>query len=155
MYDIDFKKLISWLIPPVLKSNHLPILLNAFIAPIKNTYRSFIQFKTESEYRLSNNSQVCYLTKVLNDRFDLDKRQIIITDSSRYTQLYVYPAKDGKDVFLGEEFIRPKTDFADTGVDFTVILPENFRIDENEMYEMKSLINSYKLAGKRYKIVYN
>lgn len=157
MYDINFTKLISWLIPPVLKSNFLPLLLNAFMTPIKKNYRAFIQYKNESEYRLVNNSQVCYLIKILNDRFDLEKRQIVVSDSVRHEQLYIYISDEGdhKAVSTGEEFIRSKTDFADTGVDFSVLLPSSMQINQNEMYEMQSLINSYKLVGKRYKIVHN
>lgn len=172
MYDINFNQLISWLIPPVIKSNYLPLLLNAFMTPIRRNYRIFMQNKADAEYRLKNNSQVCYLSKVLNDRFDMELREIQVVDSQRYQQLYIYTKDDNMDVFIYSEtevnskendkgepivgkFIRPRTDFADSGVDFCVSVPARVKLNNSQKYEMQSLINSYKLAGKRYKIVYN
>jgi len=172
MYDINFTQLISWLIPPVFKSNYFPLLLNAFMTPIKRNYRTFIQNKTDTEYLLEHNSQVCYLSKVLNDRFDLELREVQVVDSQRHQQLYIYIKDDKMDVSIYtkaevdtgvnakgdpivKKFIRPRTDFADTGVDFSVIVPERIKLSNSQEYEMKSLINSYKLAGKRYKIVVN
>jgi hypothetical protein len=52
--------------------------------------------------------------------------------------------------YLGIFYLRQDSDYADTGVDFIVLAPEEL-LDETN-YEMKFLIDYYKLASKRYKI---
>ncbi len=157
MYDLNYKRLISWLIPSVFKSKLLPLILKCFYAPIEQAYIAFLQKKKDEEYKLSHNSQVCHLIKVLNDRFDLNERGIKITDIQKDQALYLYSKDEGisKTIFLGEKFIKAIADSVHKGVDFSVIIPERLKINQSEMYEMQSLINSYKLAGKRYKIVQN
>jgi len=155
MYKIDYTKLIDWLVPSILRRNVLLSLAYALIHPVRKLYVDFMKFKTDSEYRLNHNSQVCYLEKVLNDRFDPDTKRISIVDGWRFNQLYIYKENEGshKAVNLGTQYIRPSSDFADTGVDFIVKLPRDLILKESEQYEMKTLLNAYKLAGKRYKLV--
>ena len=155
MYKIDYTRLADWLVPSILRRNVLLSLSYALINPVRKLYVDFMKFKTDSEYRLNHNSQVCYLEKVLNDRFDPDEKRITIVDGWRFNQVYIYKETEGnhKALNLGTQYIRPSTDFADTGVDFIVKLPGDLTLKESELYEMKTLLNAYKLAGKRYKII--
>lgn len=155
MYKIDYTRLVDWLVPTILRRNVLLLFSYALINPIRKLYVDFTRFKSDSEYRLNHNSQVCYLEKILNDRFDPGTKRIIIVDGWRFSQLYIYNETEGshKAVILGTQYIRPSTDFADTGVDFIVKLPSDVTLKESELYEMKTLLNAYKLAGKRYKII--
>lgn len=155
MYRIDYTRLVDWLVPSMLRRNVLLSLAYALVNPVRKLYVAFMKYKTDSEYRLNHNSQVCYLEKVLNDRFDPEQKRINIIDGWRFNQLYIYKETEGshKAVNLGTMFIRPSADFADTGVDFIVKLPSDLALKESERYEMKTLLNAYKLAGKRYKLV--
>jgi hypothetical protein len=47
-------------------------------------------------------------------------------------------------------YLREAADYADTGVDFNVYAPKS--IIDNSIYELRSLIDYYKLGGKKYKI---
>lgn len=155
MYKINYTRLVDWLVPSILRRNVQLSLAYAFINPVRKLYVDFTKYKTDSEYRLHHNSQVCYLEKVLNDRFDPDAKQITIVDGWRFNQLYIYKETEGshKAVNLGTKYIRSSGDFADSGVDFIVKLPSGMTLKESEQYEMKTLLNAYKLAGKRYKII--
>jgi len=152
MYNINIKRLVAWLIPSVFKSKTLPLLIRSFCVPIEQNYIAFMKKKEAVLYQLSHNSQVCYLTKLLNDKFDPDQKRISLEEIPHLQALYIYPQSDGsrKTLYLGQEIIRPKSDFDRTGVDFKVVLSSGLKLNQNEKFEMQSLINYYKLAGKQY-----
>ncbi|WPC13622.1 hypothetical protein LEQ04_08415 [Riemerella anatipestifer] len=105
--------------------------------------------RNENLYNLQHNGQVCYLRKVLNDRFDVSQRRILIVDGNRYRRPYIYTDGEQKSKYLGIMYLRDDADYADTGVDFIVLVPAGLSYNN---YEMQALVDFYKLASKRYKI---
>lgn len=125
--------------------------LYSLILPVKSVYGDFVNNRSANIYRLTHNSQVCYLRKVLNDAFDMSQRRIYIADGNRFPRLYIYTSGEQQKKYLGKMYLRQFNDFADSGVDFRVIVPEGFDISGNSA-QLNALINMYKLASKRYKI---
>jgi hypothetical protein len=149
-FDLNIKKLEVLLLPTFLR---YPILIKyvwAMANPLDSLYYQWVQFRNENIYKLKHNGQVCYLRAALNDRFDPVKRRIIIVGSHRYKQQYIYTEAEGKNKYLGTMYLRQDADFEDNGIDFIVLAPIEL-LDENN-YEMKALIDFYKLASKRYRI---
>ena len=105
--------------------------------------------RNQNLYNLAHNGQVCYLRKVLNDRFDIAQRRIKIIDGNQYKREYIYTDGEKKPRFLGRMYLRDDADYSDTGVDFVVLIPAGLNYND---YEMRALIDFYKLASKRYKI---
>ncbi|MDO4230226.1 MAG: hypothetical protein Q4C98_10455, partial [Capnocytophaga sp.] len=107
----------------------------------------------------AHNGQVCYLRKLLNDNFDNEKRRIRILDGNKFGRKYIYTRGENKLVYLGKMYLRQRNDYADIGVDFIVVLPQEVanlhRTAQNgieRFYNIEAFIDFYKLAGKRYKI---
>ena len=88
-------------------------------------------------------------TSALNDKFDVSLRRIKITDGNRFQRQYIYTRGEQKPKFLGTIYLYERADYGDTGVDFIVLVPRGLLYNE---FEMKYLIDFYKLASKRYKI---
>ena len=105
--------------------------------------------RNQNLYNLAYNGQVCYLRKVLNDRFDIAQRRIKIIDGNKYKREYIYTDGEKKPRFLGTIYLHDDADYSDTGVDFVVLIPVGLNYND---YEMRALIDFYKLASKRYKI---
>ena len=105
--------------------------------------------RNQNLYNLAHNGQVCYLRKALNDRFDIAQRRIKIIDGNKYKREYIYTDGEQKPRFLGTMYLRDDADYSDTGVDFIVLIPAGLNYND---YEMRALIDFYKLASKRYKI---
>ena len=105
--------------------------------------------RNQNLYNLAHNGQVCYLRKVLNDRFDIAQRRIKIIDGNQYKREYIYTDGEKKPRFLGTIYLHDDADYSDTGVDFVVLIPAGLNYND---YEMIALIDFYKLASKRYKI---
>jgi hypothetical protein len=154
MLQIDIKKLVLWLVPEFIRKNNTLLLLYAFTLTVRNLYNSFQRFVQDKLYRLNHNSQVCYLRAVLNDRFDLIERRILITDFEGIERIYFWPDNALRDVNFGvTQYFWPESAYADSGIDFTVKIPAGVAVTASEMARLQSQINEYKLPGKNYNII--
>jgi hypothetical protein len=151
-YDTDYYRLARLLTPTFLRGGLISAFLNAFMSPLRQLSAVFGNFRVETDYRLGHNSQICHLRKVLNDMFDPESRRITITGMQRPERTYLYLTTDLKPHYLGRLLIETPGESADTGIDFAVNL-NGVVLKEGEAAMMRSLINYYKLASKRYKII--
>ncbi len=124
--------------------------LELIVSGIDDIHYRWLQFRTDNIYKLNHNSQICYLRKALNDRFDSSLRRIVIASGNAYTRQYIYTDAEQKPKWLGTIYLHGDEDYSDTGVDFIVKVPQDLQFSK---YEMTALIDYYKLASKRYKIV--
>lgn len=148
-YNIDINKLVALLMPTFLREEKHLAWLRVLHYPLRGLLDRFTFNRNENLYNLWHNGQVCYLRKVLNDRFDVSERRIEITDGNRFTRQYIYTDGEQRSKYLGIMYLRDDADYADTGVDFLVLVPSTVKFGE---YEIEALIDFYKLASKRYKI---
>lgn len=155
-YNINFKRLALLMLPTFLRKRLVAGLAYALISPLSYIHLLFMDFRKSSNYRLNHNSQVCYLRAVLNDMFDPSDRRIVIVDLPSEVQgSFIYLREMNYPVMVP---IRPgaiilnRRGFGGTGgYDFVVEAPSS---TSGERERMKSLINTYKLASKRYTINY-
>ena len=153
-YKINFNKLVVQLMPTFLRQPRMIAFISLFSAELTKLYNAWLIKKSQDETWLQHNSQVCYLRKILNDEFDDIERRINITDGQLYDRQYVYTLGEKKPKYLGKIFIRQNTDYADTGIDFFVVVPVEINNEQNK-YKLEAWVNRYRLASKRYKIIYN
>lgn len=148
-YNLDINKLTTLLTPTFLRKEKFLAWLRVLHFPLIKVIDDFNFNRNENLYNLAHNGQVCYLRGALNDRFDPGQRRIKITDGNRYKREYIYTDGEQKPRFLGTMYLRDDADYGDTGVDFIVEIPQGLNYNQ---FEMKYLIDFYKLASKRYKI---
>lgn len=151
-HNLSFNKLVILLMPTFFRKQKMLAFVALFSAQLTKLHNDWLLEKTEHEVWLNHNSQVCYLRKILNDKFDDLERRIKITDGQLYERQYIYILGERKPKKLGKLFIRQTTDYADTGIDFFVLVPSSININK---YKFEAFINRYKLASKRYKTLYN
>ncbi len=165
IYNIDYNRIAIWDLPikwrKVINVEWLKILLT----PVIRLHQEFLAFKTASNYKLSHNSQVVLLEKMLNDNFDKVNRAIEIRNVAVKEPVWFYEPQDDKPVYFYEPaddksvyFYEP-TDLDAATEDFLVVVPATLRpggTQANAQFEtaMKTQINYYKLYSKNYKIVY-
>ena len=153
-YKINFNKLVVQLMPTFLRQPRMIAFISLFSAELTKLHNAWLIKKSQDETWLQHNSQVCKLRKILNDEFDDIERRINITDGQLYDRQYVYTLGEKKPKYLGKIFIRQNTDYADTGIDFFVVVPVEINNEQNK-YKLEAWVNRYRLASKRYKIIYN
>lgn len=148
-YNLNINRLTELLTPTFLRKEKMLAWLRALHFPLIKVVDDFNFNRNQNLYNLAHNGQVCYLRKALNDKFDVSQRRIRISEGNRYKREYIYTLGEQKPRYLGVMYLRSKDDYGDTGVDFIVEVPRGLKYND---YEMKALLDFYKLASKRYKI---
>ncbi|MBP3575816.1 MAG: hypothetical protein J6J55_04900 [Paludibacteraceae bacterium] len=158
-YDIDYKKLALNITPIKLRNQLYMAFQYLVVSPISRLAKMFDTYRTDTNYRLHHNGQVCYLRAVLNDLFDSTLRRIQIEDLAPQRELVIWKRNQNKPIMISERssgnaIIVSKRGFGGAdGYDFVVICPLALRgvIDETRM---RAVLDQYKLASKRYTITY-
>ncbi|QDP85186.1 hypothetical protein FNJ88_06265 [Chryseobacterium sp. SNU WT5] len=149
-FSINWKIFALSLLPPYLRSMTVQSWILLLVSAVETLHYEWLQYRAGNIYKLAHNSQKCYLRGALNDRFDRELRRIRIDDGNAFKRKYIYTDGEEKPKYLGTIFLYDDSDYSDTGVDFIVIVPGDLVYS---VYEMRALIDFYRLASKRYKIV--
>lgn len=123
--------------------------LSALLYPVVWLHSRLLAFVRDKDYELWITPQVCYLNRLLNDRFDPLQRRIFIADPIEKQPSYLYQVPEKKPLFLGGEPIYTDGEAGLAKNDFVIYLPVGLVYD---VAEMQALINLYKLAAMRYTI---
>ncbi|TXI13513.1 MAG: hypothetical protein E6Q66_10000 [Pedobacter sp.] len=155
MFTLDYRRLIKMLLPAALRKEQMVLWLHALLAPVMRLYLEFLRYRHLVNYRMEHTGQVIYLEKILNERFDTASKQIFIDDGTKYDTINIFLTAEKKPKYLGKIYLYDHLAYGETGADFQVHIPEDIPIwtDSGLMAECRSLLNYYKLAGKRYKLI--
>lgn len=159
IFNIDFRKLALLLTPIFWRFTIMADWIYTFIEPISTIHVDFMKFREKQIYKVVHNGQVILLEKVLNDAFDDASRRIFISELPVFDPLYIYTTAENKPVFLGLQYLYPTQAPEIIDVDFILnfpiaIKPNNPTALINFENRIKALTNYYKLASKRFKILW-
>ena len=163
IYNIDFRALAEKLTPPFLRGIRFIDWLETLFNPLEQVNFNFKQFRKDSIYKVVNNCQVVYLEKVLNNAFDVSDRRIYIVDSLFLDPLSVYPVASDRPVYIYDAnnpvYINDDSVFEVSEFDFIVVMPLELKPANgydltNILIQIRSLVNYYKLASKRFTIIW-
>jgi hypothetical protein len=155
IYSINFKKLALWLIPAPLRTLELLQWILALFAPLVMLHDSLIAYRNNIIYWLGINSQVCYLEKMLNDKYDNTLRRIFIAKPQTFDPVYVFTIPELKPIPVSLRIenkpviLYTNSETLAAGVDFIVVIP--MALSAN-MVEMNALIDKNKLPDKEHYI---
>ncbi|MCT4647556.1 MAG: hypothetical protein N4A74_21390 [Carboxylicivirga sp.] len=159
MFEIDFNKVVLWLVPRVMRTAFNVAWLKELVRPVVSLYNEFTNKRADDLYRLNHNGQVCYLEAVLNDAFDISLRRIYISDAGGEVVTLINRDTDGNALIINRDsdvnplIIHNDSAYFGGSYDFIVNIPYQF--SEADMYRLKALVDYYKLAGKRFDVVVN
>lgn len=154
-FRIDFLRFAFLLLPSALRKPLIKAFINAFCEPVILMYQLFADRREANIYRLNITPQVCFLEKALNDRFDPSWRDIHITDGQYMRQLYIYRTDENFPFYAYHrnserpKYIYLRDEVQQSNGDFIVYVPSRVQFD---IYEMRALLDLYKLATKTYTI---
>ncbi len=161
LYDIDYKRLATLLLPMRLRSGTLNAMLSSVSRPLGELRQELVSYRADKDYRLGHNGQVCYLRALINDKLDAELRRIIIAEPDnsessiimlhkRATLLYRRIPQRVTSSTL-RIFRRGLSGAGQIG--FWVKVPHELRGSINEQV-IHALVSNYKLASVRYGITY-
>src|SRR5438128_2620012 len=74
--------------------------LLALIRPVVTLYQSFLKYRTQKLYEIMITPQVCYVERLLNDKYDFVQRRIRIVDALDHAPTYFFRRDELKPVYL-------------------------------------------------------
>lgn len=154
-FDVDFFKLAAWLTPKPLRKVNYGLIVKACISPLIHIHNTLLRYREAKLYQLTITPQVCFLERMLNDRFDYSQRRIYIMDADWHLPIFLFQENELKPVSVFKENESKPTPLYTEGEsgsalnDFVVMVPLAISFSEAEM---RSLIDSYKLFGTLYTI---
>ena len=151
IFELNLRRLVILLLPTFLRKARLVAWLQILIAPLEQLQYSFNQKRNSDLVTLTHNGQKCYLRKILNDTFDQGLRRIRIEDMTHFNAVYIYTEAENQPIYLAEKYLYTSGEMQVNGVNFSVYIPNELRARE---VEIKALIEAYKIASKRYIIIY-
>lgn len=155
IYDIDHSQLKQWMIPARIRKSRLGAFLQVVISGVVFLYQDFLRFRKAKLYELMITPQVCYLERLLNDRFDFTQRRIRIVDGVDKPPFYIFQEAELKPKYLrntseaAPQWIYTSGESGNLQDDFVILVPVALVFEEAEM---RSLVKVYKLAGTKFKI---
>ncbi len=155
IYDIDFNKLATWLLPKQLRKAKLLLLAKSCIYPLISLHNNFLKYRKAKIYQLTITSQVCYLEQMLNDKYDFTLRRIEIKDGEWFQPWYISQEAENKPKYLFRasenqpQYVYTGGEAGEFKDDFVVVVLASISFS---IPEMRSAIDSYRLFGTRYTI---
>ncbi len=157
MYNVNFNTLATWILPVLMRQTNFVKWLNGLVYPIARIHEfSFLPNRDANLYKLAHNGQVFRLRKLLNEKFDRTEKTIEIEDGLTRDRIYAFVTNESKPLKLITRTepdaieIHNSDDYADSGTDFIVWVPNN--LSNHEEIKMKAELDFYKLPAKRYRI---
>lgn len=154
-YNIDFTKLVAWLTPKALRKVKFAVIMKAVVFPLIGLHNTFMKYRKAKLYQLQITPQVCYLERLLNDRFDYTLRRITIGDAEWHLPSFIFQDDELKTLPLyTEDENKPHALYTEgeAGIalnDFVVLVPMAISFADAEM---RALLDFYKLFGTKYTI---
>lgn len=160
-YNVNIKRLALLTLPTWLRRPLAGALIYAGVAPLCRLAQEARKYRSTTCYRLRHNGQVCKLRGALNDEFDPELRRIAIVDRESGAMIeasIIYRREAERWEMLprrgeGAALIHREGFSGTSGYDFWVNVPEELQADCVET-RMRAIVNTYKLASKRYTINY-
>lgn len=158
LFDFDIDLMIKRLLPSRKRTAEHLDWIASILKGTRTAQTDLVAFRTDTLRTLSYNSQTLIFNKLLNDNCDPTLRRIYIDNSvDDLAESHCFKLSEGTfDSFaykLSEEPFVGRYAFKILeyliGYDFTVVVPAALTVKENTI---RSLVNFYKLAGKRYLI---
>jgi hypothetical protein len=149
------------LVPIKLRFGRQKAWVESLLQPLKS-FQSIVTSRASSwNYEMRFNGQVMYIEHYLNDILDNGERRIFINDPFDFEPLmaHVFNKIEGRETLVvynksegvsTNTFVYNANEF-DNAPDFVVNVPSDIASLYSSAY-IKSLVNKYRLAGKRYTI---
>lgn len=153
-HKYDINRLISQLLPIHLRRLNLFLFLSALLSPLA-------KLMNDIRYKMQHDCRVIYLEKMLNEIFEMpgydpnqheETKIIYIGPGNIPDELYIYlDTEPNEPAWLGGVYLLTIQEQLEDYYDFCVIVPQGYDVSENKL---RRWVDFYKLAGKKYIIIY-
>lgn len=155
-YNFDVQKFGWQMLPTILRGDVMRSLLKVLLLPLVWLFSQFRLLQAEVKERLSSSGQTLSLIEALRRAYRLKEGDVYIVDSE-HKQPHLYLKSEGqRPIYLnrsgaGEPPHLYYEDGAQVEPDFYIYIPDFLQAEEEGILR---IIEQYKPAGRKYKIIY-
>lgn len=161
LFSTNMKRLSLIATPTWLRRPIFVALISAGVVPLTRLLQELRSFRLSADDRLKYNGQVCKLRGLLNKEFDPVNHRITITDASETSTTVgakLWLRETNKSLLLpqrnGYAVLIQRRHYVGTGAtDFFINIPLGL-LSKDAEDRLCAMVNTYKLASKRYAINY-
>lgn len=158
-YNIDLIKLSQQLLPTFLRQPRIIALVRALISSLHVIHDEFLTFRKNAIAKIGNASvSVIALERLLNDQFSYYETEIFITDADGRPTIYLFNrSEDQLSTYLynrsenAEQTILFNRGEPTREFDFVINVPAEIDTEATQ-FQIKTIVDYYKMPGKSYKI---
>jgi hypothetical protein len=126
--------------------------VKVLVSPFVLILRQLTKFRTESIYKLQHDGRIGKVEKVLNDKFDVVLRRILIIEGQRKNQTYSYFRTENKEP-LETPFITYSIDeLSEFSADFEICIPTAVGLIPSDLQRLNTLAKYYADKDKHFTI---
>ncbi len=155
MMEINWNRFVVLLLPLRKRTASIFGFIRSVLAPVVYLYNVLRTYEADIRDKLKFTSQVWAIEAVLNDTFDTAERRTYISDAGTDVITLIHRDSDEDPVLLDDDATRAfvlHNDSAYFGGNYDFVVNIPYQFSEADIYQLRALINYYKLAGKRYDI---
>lgn len=147
----NFKQVVGFASPPRIYTGVAKSILTAMGIVLNGIFKGFIDLYKKIDDDLSITPQVCFLEKILNDKYDNKERRIHIEEAEDTLGYFFFRVNDppSNKFYFNKAWFVEDTRYGNAGVGFVVVLP----MDISATDQMRAFINRYKLISIKYQII--
>jgi hypothetical protein len=156
IYDINWDKLLSWLLPNELFKAKLFVLIKALVSPITALHINLLVLRKAKLYELSIDSRIGSIVYYLNKRYDSNNR-IYITNGQIGVEQFIFLDTEAETDYVYDDasseqmYVFTDNEVGVTSAKFIVWLPLVLQPKE---LEIEAVVNKIKMPSKRFQIQY-
>lgn len=165
MYNTLFDSIVNSNLRADFKNIRTLAFIKCLLKPIYELSVIFSVYKTSTLDLISHNGQIIYMEHKLNQLYNAGQPGIVIVDTANISYIYVANKSEGAPIYVDNKDLQETSDIIYIGnkaeyaaaYDFIVKVPAALYLtlqanNSLGLNNMKSVINYYKIAGKRYNI---
>ena len=151
-FSRSYTKFAAQTVPTAVRSGSVSALAQVLNVYLDILHSRLVVSRNDARYKMGHSSQVCYLQASCNDAIDPIQRRIEIRDTTTSSEVVPLLSADvyGQPIILGEQLLYGDNYYNLGAYDFEVYVP--FTITLAQRYQLRAVLEFYKLAGKRYLI---
>lgn len=146
----DFRKVVRFAFLSRIFKGIISTFLLALGVALNNLLKNLTNIFEQLRYDLTITPQVCYLEKILNDKYDPVQRRIYIEEAGDTVGYFFFRVDDPADnkFYFNKAWFVEDTRYSNAGARFAVVLPADIPATD----QMRALIDRYKLISIKYLI---
>lgn len=158
IYNISYSRAALILLPFILRKKTIIAFMAAFMRPLEVMNDDFVSYRQSID--TSVNSQICYMRAMLNDYFDYYERRIKIRTAPLDKDYYLlWQDQVNKPNMIYDEtqsetykpyMLNKDWQIGINNTDFEIVFPIGYVLSKQDKNQVEALVNSHKLASKKY-----